>query len=62
MKNTGILEASGYTVRGTERGAFFQIVMVGSFGAILGSAAAILTFKEFAGFCTWAQVLPGISL
>ncbi|MBQ8950822.1 MAG: ABC transporter permease [Eubacterium sp.] len=54
MKNTGILEASGYTVRELRRALSVQIVMIAALGAILGTAAAILTFKEFAGILEMA--------
>lgn len=47
MKNTGILEASGYTV-GELRGALsVQIVMVAFIGAVLGVIAAVLTSAQF---------------
>ncbi|MBE5924727.1 MAG: ABC transporter permease [Lachnospiraceae bacterium] len=47
MKNTGILEASGYTV-GELRGALtVQIVLVAFIGAVLGVIVAVLTSAQF---------------
>lgn len=47
MKNTGILEASGYTVSELRWALTLQIASVGFAGSIIGIAAAILTFGNF---------------
>ena len=47
MKNTGILEASGYTVSELRWALTLQIALVGIIGSILGIVVAILTFNSF---------------
>ena len=47
MKNTGILEASGYTVSELRWALTLQVVLVSLVGSILGVGTAILTFKGF---------------
>jgi ABC-type transport system, involved in lipoprotein release, permease component len=47
MKNTGILEASGYTVKELRGALSFQIVTISLIGAILGTVLAMATFKAF---------------
>lgn len=47
MKNTGILEAGGYTVRELRGALSFQIVAVSLLGSVMGTIAAILTFDKF---------------
>ena len=55
MKNTGILEASGYTVRELRLALVTELVLVALCGSLLGVLAAILTFKPFGNLVT--QVL-----
>ena len=57
MKNTGILEAGGYTVRELRGALSFQIVMISLIGSILGTLTAMLTFKTFAGVVSLAMGL-----
>ena len=47
MKNTGILEASGYTVKELRGALSVEIVMVAFFGAVLGVLCAIFTANQF---------------
>ncbi|MBO7339102.1 MAG: ABC transporter permease [Lachnospiraceae bacterium] len=47
MKNTGILEASGYTVLELRFALALQILLVAAFGAAVGIGAAALTFGSF---------------
>lgn len=47
MKNTGILEASGYTVKELRASLILQILLVATVGAIAGVGVAILTFGIF---------------
>ncbi|SNU08546.1 ABC-type transport system, involved in lipoprotein release, permease component [Lachnospiraceae bacterium] len=47
MKNTGILEASGYTVSELRWALTLQIVTIGLVGSILGIGAAVMTFGGF---------------
>lgn len=47
MKNTGILEASGYTVSELRWALTLQIIFVGLIGSILGVGLGILTFDGF---------------
>ena len=47
MKNTGILEASGYTVRELRTALVLQLLLVAALGAIAGISVAILTFGKF---------------
>lgn len=47
MKNTGILEASGYTVKELRASLILQILLVATVGAIAGVGVAILTFGMF---------------
>ena len=54
MKNTGILEASGYTVKELRRALTFQIVSIAALGSIAGTITAILTFKHFSSILTLA--------
>lgn len=48
MKNTGILEASGYTVRELRGAMSFQVMLVAALGAVFGTVLAICTFDKFA--------------
>ena len=47
MKNTGILEASGYTVRELRTSLLLQILLVATVGAVVGVGVAIFTFGMF---------------
>ena len=47
MKNTGILEASGYTIKELRAALSVQIVMIAFIGAILGVATAFFTSRQF---------------
>ena len=47
MKNTGILEASGYTVSELRWALTLQIVLIGLIGSIAGVGVGILTFNGF---------------
>ena len=47
MLNTGILEASGYTVREIRRALYVQILLDGGLGSLLGLVTGILTFGSF---------------
>ena len=47
MKSTGILEASGYTVRELRASLIMQIILVAAAGAIAGIGVAIATFRTF---------------
>ena len=47
MKNTGILEASGYTVKELRLSLTLQVVLVGLIGSLIGIIAGILTFESF---------------
>ncbi len=47
MKNTGILEASGYTVRELRAALSFQTGIVAFAGSVIGTITAILTFGLF---------------
>ncbi len=47
MKNTGILEACGYTVRELRGALVLQIVLVALTGTIAGIVTAALSFKRF---------------
>ena len=47
MKNTGILEASGYTVKELRRALTVEILLVAGLGSILGVLMGILTFGGF---------------
>ena len=54
MKNTGILEAAGYTVKELRAALSFQIVSLSFLGALTGTAAGIATFGMFADVLTLA--------
>ncbi len=47
MKNTGILEASGYTVKELRGAITIQISLVSILGSVIGIIVAILSFKTF---------------
>ncbi len=47
MKNTGILEASGYTVKELRRALSMQILLVSILGTAVGILVATLTFEKF---------------
>ena len=47
MNNTGILEASGYTVKELRRALTLQILLIAFLGSFAGLALAIGTFKGF---------------
>ncbi|MBQ9490977.1 MAG: ABC transporter permease [Lachnospiraceae bacterium] len=47
MKNTGILEASGYTVRELRISLILQILLVAMAGVVAGIGVAIATFRSF---------------
>ncbi len=47
MKNTGILEASGYTVEELRRALSLEILLVAGLGSILGVLIGTLTFGSF---------------
>ena len=47
MKNTGILEASGYTVRELRRALILQIFLIAFLGAFAGIAVAVATYNSF---------------
>lgn len=47
MKNTGILEASGYTVKELRASLILQILLVAMVGAMAGVGVAVLTFGAF---------------
>ena len=47
MKNTGILEASGYTVKELRRALTVEILLVAGLGSILGVVIGALTFGGF---------------
>lgn len=47
MKNTGILEASGYTVNELRWALTLQIVLVGLVGSLIGITVGIMTFDIF---------------
>ncbi len=47
MKATGILEASGYTVRELRASLTLQITLVASIGSLAGIAVGVLTFGKF---------------
>ncbi|MCR5118752.1 MAG: ABC transporter permease [Lachnospiraceae bacterium] len=47
MTNTGILEASGYTVAGLRGALIIQLALVAVLGALAGLVAAALSFKKF---------------
>ena len=47
MKNTGILEASGYTVRELRGALTFQIMLVAVLGTIAGVILSLATFSTF---------------
>ena len=47
MKNTGILEASGYTVKELRWSLILQIVLVGLLGSMLGIGIGVITFESF---------------
>ncbi|MCR5700741.1 MAG: ABC transporter permease [Lachnospiraceae bacterium] len=47
MKNTGILEASGYTIKELRAALSVQIVLVAFIGAIFGVVVALFTSKQF---------------
>ncbi len=47
MKNTGILEASGYTVRELRLSLILQIVLVAFAGYLLGTIVALISFDAF---------------
>ncbi|MBR4760748.1 MAG: ABC transporter permease [Lachnospiraceae bacterium] len=57
MKNTGILEASGYTIRQLRGALTFQIVSVSLLGSLAGTAVAIATFSWFGTIITMAMGL-----
>ncbi len=47
MKNTGILEASGYTVKELRWALVLQIVLVALLGSVLGIVIGVVTFTGF---------------
>ena len=47
MKNTGILEASGYTVKELRCSLILQIILVGLVGSLIGIGVGICTFENF---------------
>ena len=47
MKNTGILEASGYTVKELRAALSIQILIVAGLGGLIGITVAMLTFTRF---------------
>lgn len=47
MKNTGILEASGYTVKELRAALVFQLLLVATLGLLAGIGVAIATFGMF---------------
>ena len=57
MKNTGILEASGYTVKQLRGALSFQIVSVSLIGSVVGTLLGIATFSGFARVITLAMGL-----
>ena len=59
MKNTGILEASGYTVRELRTAMVIQVVLVAGIGSVLGVVLGILTFG---GFGVVVTSLLGLSM
>ena len=58
MKNTGILEASGYTVKELRLTIVVQIVLVSFIGSLLGVVFAILTYSQFSDFLS---ILMGLT-
>ena len=54
MKNTGILEAAGYTVSELRAALSFQIVSLSFLGALVGTAAGVVTFGMYADVLTIA--------
>lgn len=54
MKNTGILEASGYTVRELRAALSFQIILVSLAGAVIGTVVAIASFDIFGNLISLA--------
>ena len=68
MKNTGILEACGYTVMELRLALVIQIVLVAIIGSVIGVAVGILTFESFGEIVssvlglTWNQPInPGVA-
>ena len=61
MKNTGILEASGYTVKELRRAIAVEVLLVAGMGSIVGVLAGILSFGGFGNIVsstlglTWKQ-------
>ncbi|MCR5339499.1 MAG: ABC transporter permease [Lachnospiraceae bacterium] len=55
MKNTGILEASGYTVKQLRGALSFQIVLVSFLGSLVGTILAAVTFSGFGKVITMAM-------
>ncbi|MBR6316648.1 MAG: hypothetical protein IKR58_06570 [Lachnospiraceae bacterium] len=55
MKNTGILEASGYTVKQLRGALSFQIVLVSFLGSLVGTILAAATFSGFGKVITMAM-------
>ena len=68
MKNTGILEASGYTVRELRAALTFQIILVAVLGTIAGVILSVATFKTFGDVVslvvglTWNQPVNAIAV
>lgn len=66
MKNTGILEASGYTVKELRWALTLQIVLVGLVGSLIGIGTGIATFSNFGDIVslvlglTWNQSINWI--
>ncbi len=61
MKNTGILEASGYTVKELRKALKLQILLIAFLGSVIGIVLAMVTFKGFGNIVsvvlglTWNQ-------
>ncbi|MBQ2101284.1 MAG: hypothetical protein II477_09480 [Lachnospiraceae bacterium] len=67
MKNTGILEASGYTVKELRASLILQILIIAAIGSLVGIGIAVLTFKQFGNVVgavlglRWNQPVNGIA-
>lgn len=65
MKNTGILEASGYTINELRASLSVQIILVAFIGAVIGVLIAVFTSKQFGSLVsmvlglTWNQPVNG---
>ena len=58
MKNTGILEASGYTVKELRKALILQVMSIAFLGSMIGIVLAMVTFK---GFGNIVSVVLGLS-